>query len=96
MKIGQTDRDRQTDRQTDRSTRGLHSCVGRLHIQNVYKRMVRFQKINKKFISHLTRSKRTPSAATTVHVFYALIIILQCLHPGSHDTHPHDIRIRPI
>jgi hypothetical protein len=25
-----------------------------------------------------------------------LITILQCLHPGSHDTHPHDNRIRPI
>jgi hypothetical protein len=29
-------------------------------------------KINKKFISHLTRAKRTPSAAVTVQVFYAL------------------------
>jgi hypothetical protein len=53
-------------------------------------------KINKKFISHLTRAKRTPSAAATVQVFYALIIILQCMHPGPHDTHPHDNRIRPI
>jgi hypothetical protein len=26
-------------------------------------------KINKKFISHLTRAKRTPSAAATVQVF---------------------------
>jgi hypothetical protein len=52
-------------------------------------------KINKKFIYHLTRAKRT-SAAATVLVFNALIIILQCLHPGSHDTHPHDNRIRPI
>jgi hypothetical protein len=53
-------------------------------------------KINKKFISHLTRAKHTLSAAATVKVFYALIISLQCLHPGSHDTHPHDNRIRPI
>jgi hypothetical protein len=53
-------------------------------------------KINKKFISHLTRAKRTPLAAATVQIFYALIIILQCVHPGSHDTHPHDNRIRPI
>jgi hypothetical protein len=53
-------------------------------------------KINKKFISHLTRAKRTPSAAATVQIFYELIIILQCVHPGSHDTHPHDNRIRPI
>jgi hypothetical protein len=53
-------------------------------------------KIIKKFISHLTWAKRTPSAATTVQVFQALIIILQCVHPGSHGTHPHDNRIRPI
>jgi hypothetical protein len=53
-------------------------------------------KINKKFISRLTRSKHTPSAAATVQVFYALIIILQCIHPGSQDTHPHDNGIRPI
>jgi hypothetical protein len=53
-------------------------------------------KINNKFISHLTRAKRTPSAAATVQVFNALITILQCVHPGSHDTHPHDNRIRPI
>jgi hypothetical protein len=53
-------------------------------------------KINKKFISHLTRAKLTPSAAATVQVFYALIIILHCVHAGSHDTHPHDNRIRPI
>jgi hypothetical protein len=33
-------------------------------------------KINKKFISHLTQAKRTPSAAATVRVFYALITIL--------------------
>jgi hypothetical protein len=54
------------------------------------------KKINNKFISHLTRAKRTPSAAVTVQVFYALIIILQCVHPGSHDTHPHDNRLRSI
>jgi hypothetical protein len=53
-------------------------------------------KINKKFISHLIRAKRTPSVAATVQVFYALIIILQFMHPGSHDTHSHDNRIRPI
>jgi hypothetical protein len=53
-------------------------------------------KINKKFISHLTRTKRTPSAVATVQVFYALIIVLQCVHPGSHNKHPHDNRIRPI
>jgi len=29
-------------------------------------------KVNKKFISHLTRAQRTPSAATTVQVAHAL------------------------
>ena len=29
-------------------------------------------KVNKKFISHLTRAKRTPSAAPAVHVSHAL------------------------
>ena len=29
-------------------------------------------KVNKKFISHLTRAKRTPSAAETVQVSHAL------------------------
>jgi hypothetical protein len=29
-------------------------------------------KINNKLISHLTRAKRTPSAAATVQVFHAL------------------------
>jgi hypothetical protein len=53
-------------------------------------------KIKKKFISQITRAKRTPSAAATAQVFYALIISLQCVHPGSHDTHPHHNRIRPI
>ena len=46
-------------------------------------------KVNKKFISHLTRAQRTPSAAATVQVSHALITILQCVHPGSHEPHPH-------
>ena len=33
-------------------------------------------KVNKKFISHLTRSQRTPSAAATVHVSHALPVLL--------------------
>jgi hypothetical protein len=45
-------------------------------------------KINKKFICYLTRAKRTPSAA-------ASILCIECVHPGSHDAHPHDNRIRP-
>jgi archaellum component FlaF (FlaF/FlaG flagellin family) len=50
-------------------------------------------KVNKKFISHLIRAQRTPSAAATVQVSHALITILQCVHPGSHDTHPHGKQI---
>jgi len=46
-------------------------------------------KVNKKFISHLTRAQRTPSAAATVQVSHALITTLQCVHVESHDTHPH-------
>jgi hypothetical protein len=53
-------------------------------------------KINKTFISHLTWAKLTPSVATTVQVFYSLIIILQYVQPGSQDKHPHDNRIRPL
>jgi hypothetical protein len=44
-------------------------------------------KVNKKFISQLTGSQRTPSAAATVKVSHALITNLQCLHPGSHNSH---------
>ena len=40
-------------------------------------------KINKKFISHLTRAKRTPSAATTVQVSHALPAVrFSCLMRG--------------
>ena len=52
-------------------------------------------KVNKKFISHLKRAKRTPSAAATVQVSHALITFLQCVYPGSHDTHPHGNQIHP-
>ena len=52
-------------------------------------------KVNKKFISHLTREQRTPSTAEAVQVSHALITILQCVHPGSHDTYPHGNQIRP-
>jgi hypothetical protein len=52
-------------------------------------------KVNKKLISHLTRAQRTPSAAATVRVSHSLITILQCVHPGSHDTHPHVNEIHP-
>ena len=52
-------------------------------------------KVNKKFISHLTRAKLTPLAAATVPVSCVLITILQCVYPGSHDTHPHGKQIHP-
>jgi len=52
-------------------------------------------KVNKKSISHLARAKRTPSAAATVPVSHVLITILQCVGPGSHDTHPHGNQIHP-
>ena len=41
-------------------------------MQGVYKWMVHVSKVNKKFISHLTRAKRTLSAAATVQVSHAL------------------------
>ena len=40
-------------------------------------------KVNKKFISHLTRAKRTPSAAATVEVSHALpAVSFSCLMRG--------------
>jgi len=40
-------------------------------------------KVNKKFISHLTRAQRTPSAAATVQVSNALPAVrFSCLLPG--------------
>ena len=40
-------------------------------------------KVNKKFISHLTRAQRTPSAAATVHVSHALPAVrFSCLLRG--------------
>ena len=40
-------------------------------------------KVNKKFISHLTRAKRTPSAAATVQVSHALPLVrFSCLLRG--------------
>ena len=45
-------------------------------------------KVNKKFISHLTRAKRTPSAAATVQVSHALPAVrfsslLRTMHSAS-------------
>ena len=40
-------------------------------------------KVNKKFISHLTRAQLTPSAATTVQVSHALpAVLFSCLMRG--------------
>ena len=40
-------------------------------------------KVNKKFISHLTRAKRTPLAAATVQVSYTLSAVrFSCLLRG--------------
>jgi hypothetical protein len=50
-------------------------------------------KVNKKFISHLIQAQRTLSAAATLQVSHALITVLQCVHPGSHDTQPHSYQI---
>jgi hypothetical protein len=52
-------------------------------------------KVNKKCIAHLTRAQCTPSAVATVQVSHAFITILQCVHTGSHDTHPHGNQIHP-
>ena len=62
-------------------------------VQGIHKRMV--SEVNKKFISHLTRAQYTPSAAATVQVSLALITVLQCVHRGSHGTHPHGNQIHP-
>ena len=51
--------------------------------------------VNKKFISHLTRAKHTLLAAAAVPVSHVLITVLQCVHPGSHDTHLHSNQIHP-
>ena len=40
-------------------------------------------KVNKKFVSHLTRAQRTPSAAATVQVSHALLAVrFSCLLQG--------------
>ena len=45
--------------------------------------MVQFQKLTRKFISHLTRAQRTPSAAATDQVSHALPAVrFSCLLRG--------------
>ena len=54
-----------------------------LHVQGIHKRMVRFQKVNKEFISHFSRAQLTPSAAETVQVSHALpAVSFSCLMRG--------------
>jgi hypothetical protein len=63
------------------TTKGEHVCYFGC-IQGIHKRMVQFQ-VNKKFISHLTRAQRTPSAAATVQVSRALPAVrFSCLLRG--------------
>ena len=55
-------------------------CVCRGHTQ----KNGAVSKINKKFISHLTRAQRTPSAAATVQVSHALPAVrFSCLQRGQ-------------
>ena len=56
-------------------------------IYRVFTKEWRGFKINKKFISHLTRAKRTPSAAATVQVSNALPAVrFSCLMRGRGDS----------
>ena len=66
-----------------------------IYIHTHKQKNVAVSKVNKKFISHLKRAQRTPLAAATVQVSHVLITVLQCVHLGSHDTHPHDNQIHP-
>ena len=51
--------------------------------------MVQFQKLTKKFISHLTRAQPTPSAAATVQVSHALPAVRSLvLTAGLRDQFP--------
>ena len=56
---------------------------------------VAVSQVNKKFISHLTWARCTPLVAATVPVSCVLITVLQCVHPGSKNTHPHGNQIHP-
>ena len=49
-------------------------------------------KVNKKFISHLTRAKRTPSAAATALLWHALPAVrFSCLLRGSGASFQDDV-----
>jgi hypothetical protein len=51
--------------------------------------------VNNKLISHVTQAQHTPSAVAAVQFSHTLITILQCVHPGSHNTHPYGNKIHP-
>jgi len=55
--------------------------------------MVRFQKLARNLF--LTLHGHNLHRQQQVQVSHALIIILQFVHPGSHDTHPHGNQIHP-
>ena len=76
-------------------TCALHDLIDRTTYTGYTQKNGAVSKVNKKFTSHLTQAQHTPSAAATVQVSHALITILQFVHPGSHDTHPHGNQIHP-
>ena len=60
----------------------LHVCV-QLYNTVCLQMNGTVSKVNKKFISHLTRAQRTPSAAATVQVSHALpAVLFSCLLRG--------------
>jgi len=80
----------------DRQQMGIQKILSETVASTVHSKMNgAVSKVNKKSISHLTWTKRTLSAAATVPVSHVLITILQCVHPGSHDTRPHGNQIHP-
>jgi hypothetical protein len=56
--------------------------------------MVRFQKLTNLFLS-LHGHNIHHQQGQRVQVSHALITILQCVHPGSHATHPQGNQINP-
>ena len=61
----------------------FHSSQFHVYIYRCLQKNGAVSKVNKKFISHLTRAKRTPSAAETVQVSHALPAVrFSCLLRG--------------
>ena len=60
-----------------------YSVICRIHYTVCLQMNGAVSKVNKKFISHLTRTQRTPSAAATVQVSHALPAVgFSCLLRG--------------